>query len=240
MSGTERSYDYSPAHRTVEIFSIIALGVLLTLIGVEVSKGLGGPFREQAWWLGPGAALAAFIAADFVSGFVHFVGDTFGHPDMPVVGPSFIRPFREHHVDPRGITRHDFIETNGNNCLVCVPVAWAIYAWFPATTDIWLHFFVAFWGWLFLWVFMTNQFHKWAHLEEPPGWIVKLQRWRLILSPDHHDIHHTPPFDTYYCITTGWLNPLLARVRFFPITEAVIRWVFRAPKPGAPSRNASS
>lgn len=239
MSSTERSYDYSPVHRVVEICSIIALWGLLVLIALEVYKGLSGAFQEQAWWLGPGAAFVAYLAADFVSGFVHFMGDSFGDEDMPIVGPIFIKPFREHHVDPRGITRHDFIETNGNNCLVSIPFAVVIYA-IPATTDIWLHFFVAFWGWLFLWVFMTNQFHKWAHLEDPPKWIQKLQRWRLILSSDHHDTHHTPPFDTYYCITTGWLNPLLARVRFFPITEAVLRWVFRAPKPNAPGRNARS
>jgi len=71
--------------------------------------------------------------------------------------------------------------------------------------------------------FLTNQFHKWAHMDVPPAFVGWLQAWGVILSRDHHDIHHESPYDTYYCITAGFWNPLLDRTRFFERAERLIR-----------------
>jgi sterol desaturase/sphingolipid hydroxylase (fatty acid hydroxylase superfamily) len=81
-------------------------------------------------------------------------------------------------------------------------------------------------------VFLTNQFHKWAHMEAPPSLALWLQRRGLILSKDHHYIHHASPYDTYYCITVGVWNPVLDQMRFFERTERLLRRVI----PGADSR----
>jgi ubiquitin-conjugating enzyme E2 variant len=55
-----------------------------------------------------GFILAQFIV-DFVSGMLHWACDTWGHFETPIVGPTLIRSFRMHHVDPQDITRHGFV-----------------------------------------------------------------------------------------------------------------------------------
>src|SRR5262245_57817816 len=75
------------------------------------------------------AFMLAYFAADLVSGFVHWTADTWGSPDMRILGPAVLRPFREHHIDPLAITRHDFVETNGNNCLASLPAALTVLFW---------------------------------------------------------------------------------------------------------------
>jgi ubiquitin-conjugating enzyme E2 variant len=179
------------------------------------------------WWDDPWVLLSAvasgYIAADLVSGLVHWAADSWLSADLPILGPAFLRPFREHHVDPEAITRHDFVETNGNNALVSVPGIVAAVL-MPSSSPLAL-FCTSFVGALTLWLMATNQFHKWAHLRRPSGLLAFLQRVHLILPPQHHVIHHTAPYDRYYCITTGWLNATLTWVRFFPLLEWMVSGV---------------
>ena len=60
-------------------------------------------------------------------------------------------------------------------------------------------------------VLATNQCHKWAHMDPaavpvPVRWA---QRVGLVLSPAHHKLHHTAPFDSHFCTSNGWLNTTL-------------------------------
>ncbi|MBA2661162.1 MAG: kua-ubiquitin conjugating enzyme hybrid localization domain protein [Bradymonadaceae bacterium] len=226
----KRSYDYSPAHRLLEVCAIFSFFAFLSVIGLRAVAGFVTVSLYQALWIGSLSAILGYIAADFVSGFVHWMGDTFGDIDMPVLGAAFIKPFRDHHVDPEDITRHDFIEVNGNNSLVLLIIFVPAFFLFKEASNLWHLFMLSFTVFFAFGIFMTNQFHKWAHLPERPAWIVRLQSLSLILAPDNHNIHHTSPFDTYYCITNGWLNPLLHRLRFFQLSEKLVRWVLRIPK----------
>ncbi|AFM11711.1 fatty acid desaturase CarF family protein [Turneriella parva] len=164
--------------------------------------------------------LAAWLSADFVSGLVHFLADNFGNPDTPFFGKVFIYAFREHHVDPKAITRHSFIETNGANCLVSLPPM--IYIWVATspTHDYLLRlYFVLF----FLSIFLTNQIHKWSHMDSPPRLVGALQSAHVILPVAHHAVHHAAPHDKYYCITCGWLNAPLERLHFFQAIRKLLK-----------------
>src|SRR5262245_4495015 len=111
-SPEELAAGYTRAHRMLEIASIVVFGVLLALLAVRTA----GPLW-QAPWTFLGALVAAMLVADLLSGLVHWGADTWGTVETPLLGGSLIRSFREHHVNPKSITHHDFIEANGNSRL---------------------------------------------------------------------------------------------------------------------------
>jgi ubiquitin-conjugating enzyme E2 variant len=206
---------YGRGHRRLEVAGIVSFGVL----GAVLAWRLGAARGAAAWLAGAGL-LAGWLAADLFSGLVHWGFDTWGSVHFPVLGPGFIRPFREHHFDARAITRHDFVETNGNSSLAVLPLLvaalWLRPAGAPGAFLLGATLAMA------LGVLATNQIHKWAHTDRPPGAVRLLQRLGLVLRPAHHDAHHRRPHDANYAITTGWLNPLLERVRFFRRAERLV------------------
>ena len=219
--------------RAADAGSMTAFFVFEYLLAVEVWRGLVGLGAEgHAAWLVPVAFVAGYVTADFASGLFHFLADNYGSTSKPFVGPVFIRPFREHHIDPLAITRHDFLEVNGANCAMSLPIVISTYMLLPVGANLLTVFLGAYVALFLFGIFLTNQFHSWAHVADPPRLIRALQRSGLILGPEHHQRHHTPPFNTYYCITSGWLNPVLARTRFweriYEPLRRVLEPVFRA------------
>ena len=52
--------------------------------------------------------------------------------------------------------------------------------------------------------------------------VVYPQKMHIVLPKRHHRVHHVSPHDTYYCITTGWLNYPLEKIAFWETFERVI------------------
>lgn len=49
-----------------------------------------------------------------------------------------------------------------------------------------------------------------------------MQKYHLILPQKQHRYHHIAPHETYYCITTGWLNYPLEYICFWSTLEKFI------------------
>jgi len=188
----------------LEAFALLLFTALISALATLLYKGVTG--WSQAPLLGV-AALAGYALADVASGLTHWFCDTFFEEDSPLIGPVLIFPFREHHRDPTGMTRHGFLELTGNSCLGMLPVLGAALLWRPLPPYV-AAGLIAF----ALGLFATNLFHKWAHSASVPGWVAWCQRRRLILSPSVHAVHHTPPNRSAYCVTSGWANRLLDRL----------------------------
>jgi plasmanylethanolamine desaturase len=180
-------------------------------------------YELELLWLVALAVPLGIIGGDFISGIVHWAADTYGSEDMRVIGPSLVKPFRLHHVYPRDICTHGLVETTGNVCILAVPVLFGcLYLMWLIPESALLAFSVISFALMAAATVATNQFHKWAHQESPSVLARWLQRKRLVLEPQHHKRHHTQPFDMNYCITNGWLNPLLNKLKFFRRLEAAL------------------
>jgi ubiquitin-conjugating enzyme E2 variant len=229
MNTPAQPQPYGRGHRALEIASIAFVFLALGWLAFRICHAVAGSRGILYVAL---CAVTGYLFADFLSGLVHWAGDTIGDQTTPIFGPNFVTPFRYHHVDPKDITRHDFIETNGNNCIVVAPILALLLLVTPKMTG-WFFYactVMVFTSWF---VFCTNQFHKWAHEDNPAGWVRALQRAGLILSPEHHAIHHASPQDKSYCITVGWMNPLLDKISFFRTCEAMVTRVLPgAVRPG--------
>uniref|UniRef100_A0A0N4Z1Q1 TMEM189_B_dmain domain-containing protein n=1 Tax=Parastrongyloides trichosuri TaxID=131310 RepID=A0A0N4Z1Q1_PARTI len=212
---------YSKEKRYQEIISLIMGLFLIILNGIFLLNTINQISTTSIIF----NALFGILVADFLSGLVHWGADTWGTVDS-AFGKAFIRSFREHHVDPIAITRHDFIECNGDNFLLTIPVlSFITYQHLFYNEDILKEYLSRQWFWylLSIYVAMTNQIHKWSHTWKDLNVIVKkLQSWHIILPRHHHKVHHVSPHECSYCITTGWLNYPLDKINFWRGAEWIV------------------
>ena len=195
---------YARGQRLLELASI-ALFVLLAAGCLARLAQANGAYLPVVLLV---AAPCGWLASDFLSGLLHFALDTWGSASTPLIGRAFIRPFREHHADPEAMTRHDFVETHGASCLAALPILTVVCVVSFEIIPVLLQSILLCTA---LGALATNQCHKWAHMAEAatPRLARLAQRWRLALPREHHQRHHTPPFDSHFCMSSGWLNPAL-------------------------------
>ena len=194
----------APPPGATDVFASLVFLALVAPVMSRGASGVTGP-GDAPWALA--AMFLGVLAADLTSGVVHWMCDTFFCEDTPVLGRAVIQPFREHHRDPLAMTRRGFLRIARSSMLIMsagLAVDACVRAPLPGTVfiDVW-------WATYACAVLVTNQFHCWAHTARVPRPVRWLQRARLILSPAHHARHHEARDGRAFCVTTGWLNPLL-------------------------------
>jgi ubiquitin-conjugating enzyme E2 variant len=219
---------YSNTKRAFEILWFVLAAFLTPMAFLNIIKHAA----IFSWPYALIGSIGGILFADFMSGVVHWGADTWGSLDVPLVGGTFIRSFREHHLSPTAMCEHDAIETNGDNIMLTIPVlALLVIKDMLATSPDGVTAAGAeianscFWLMACIGVQWTNQFHKWSHMNKLPSVVDFCQRNWIILPKRVHNIHHRPPFDSNYCITTGWLNPFLSVLGFWRFAERSVTLV---------------
>ena len=156
------------------------------------------------------------LLTDLVTGFVHFWIDQYGHEEMPILGSTVIKNNINHHKNPMDMTKRSYWSLTGSSWILGFVI---LLFWVLAFRK--LHWEVLF---FVLYGAQGNIIHKWAHrTKSQNGYVITLlQKWKIIPDKHQHRHHHKSPFDTYFCVQTVFLNPILEKIRFW---EGVV-WLF--------------
>ena len=152
------------------------------------------------------AALCVVIYSDVMSGLLHIVLDNPEFLGSVIVEP-YARGFQEHHLDTTFVWRMPVGEQMRPAALPLV-LQWVTgLLLFGRGHELFCHCYLA----LCVCLPGVQMTHRWAHMpRRRRGALIRaLQSCHLLVSQEHHDAHHRPPYDRNFCILTGWSNPCL-------------------------------
>jgi ubiquitin-conjugating enzyme E2 variant len=161
-----------------------------------------------------GAIAVSLLIADFITGLFHWAEDTWLVPGRSKLLDRFVVSDNiDHHRHPGKIRAGHYWATNR----VCIALA-------AGTAAVLALCHVGAWEPYLVLALLSqsNQVHMWAHSSSPPKAVAALQRVGLLQSTRHHALHHKRPYASRFCTLTGYLNPLLDRIRFWRALEAVV------------------
>ena len=154
------------------------------------------------------AALCVTLYSDLMSGILHVVLDNPKFLESWIVEP-YARGFQEHHLDTTFVWRMPVGEQVRPAALPLVGQYLLGLLIFGRGHERFCHCFLA----LCVCLPGVQMTHRWAHMpRKRRGPVIRaLQSCHLLVSQEHHDAHHQPPYEYLqnFCILTGWCNPAL-------------------------------
>tara|TARA_R110000868_G_scaffold85882_2_gene241251 strand:+ start:572 stop:1096 length:525 start_codon:yes stop_codon:yes gene_type:complete len=161
--------------------------------------------------------LAITLLADFVTGFVHWLEDSYWTINTPVLGKWIVAPNLEHHQNGQAFLKKTWLESSWDLVLAGSLIIAGAYLLNRLTWELGLFTFI---------IMNANQVHKWAHItnyQKKPYLIGLLQKLYVLQRTDHHGQHHRKPNDSHYCVITNILNPLLDGAGFWRGLELLFK-----------------
>jgi hypothetical protein len=158
--------------------------------------------------------IAVILLADFVTGFAHWLEDSYWSEDTPILGKWIVIPNLAHHKNGQAFLENSWWKSSWDLFLFgCIIVLVAI-ALHQLSWELMLFVLIS---------VNANQIHKWAHMSDrnnkKPKIISFLQKTYLLQTPMHHGQHHRAPNNSHYCTVTNLLNPILDKIKFWRFLE---------------------
>ena len=154
-----------------------------------------------------GTIVLCLWAADFITGFAHWVEDTYCLENYPLIGSFICEPNIDHHIDPQLMVRMGtFFSRNILQWSLCGGVFALL--WMVGFGNIYTFLTLLF-------ASFGNEVHRWNHMSKTGPFVTFMKDSGIIQMQRQHSMHHKPPHDRYYCVLTSQLNAVLERVNFW-------------------------
>ena len=165
--------------------------------------------------------LVGYLTADFASGLVHWGMDTWF--DQAVFGRA-VAIAREHHTHPQHILAYGFLEhATLGSAPSAVFIGLAVLLTAGCAISPLSYFFVIIWLITSTCLFFGTSFHNLGHRRPRSAFIRVAQKMHLIISPEHHWVHHRDDQVIRYCVINGWANYLCDRLHVWRRLEWLVR-----------------
>jgi hypothetical protein len=164
-----------------------------------------------------GAVLVAWVAADFLTGTVHWFEDRYLDEHTPFLGGLVGGPNVLHHHQPTAMLKGSYFE---RNYTTLVPALFLMVIAFVFDGPLWVLLMFAF-------ASQANEIHAWSHWAGKVSWPIRMiQETGIVQSAKHHAEHHRSPHRIRYCVMSEWLNPFLDRMQFWTGCEWFMMVIF--------------
>lgn len=164
--------------------------------------------------------IIGFLLADIMSGFFHWIEDTYFDYCINIPILSNISKDNElHHYFPRAMLQYSYFENiYVTFILTCFGIL-LIYLCIPKVIQKYPFGIITF----SFFSITSNILHRFSHQRECENnpIVTLLQKCGILCSHKHHSLHHTN-IDEKYCVVTEYNNYILDFICFWRILEYII------------------